>query len=144
MAQADFIPMIFGLGFSGFALIWMSIAGMAGGGFWMFGLLHFGVGAGLAIYALLRDTTARRHSFYTLTSQRAIIGTSYPWSVRRLLKKRIKPRTKLTLIHGHTIVFGPPRRSKRHPFPLRSPQFARIDDAEHVLSLMRQIQKDTP
>lgn len=142
MAQADILPMVFGLGFSAFAMIWIAMAAMAGGLFWMIGLIHFGAGAGLALYAVLRDTVARRYSYYTLTNSRAIIGTFYPWADRQMVKKRITPRTKIKLHDGHTLTFGPPRRSKRHPFPLRSPQFTRIDDAEHVLDLMRQIQKD--
>lgn len=142
MAQEDMLPLVFGLVFSAFAMIWIGIAAIGAGLFWMLGLIHFGAGAGLAVYAFLRDTVARRYSYYTLTNSRAIIGTSYPWADRQMLKKRITPRTKIKLHDGHTLVFGKPGRSKRHPFPLRSPQFTRIDDAEHVLDLMRQIQKD--
>lgn len=144
MAQPDILPMVFGLCFSGFALIWMLMAFSAGGIIWMFGLIHFSVGAGLCVYAIMRDTLARRYSHYTLTNQRAIVGVSYPWASRQLVKTRITPRTKVTLEQGHTVLFGPPGCSKRHPFPLRSPQFTRIDDADLVLDLMRKMQKDTP
>ncbi len=144
MTRDDIIPTTFGLAFSGFALIWMVIAVGAGSYFWMFGLIHFSVGACMTAYAVCRDTVARRYSYYTLTSRRAIIGLSYPWAPLRLRKFRLSPTRKITTDHEHTITFGPPGRSKLHPLPKRAPQFTRIDDAERLYHLMQQIQKETP
>lgn len=142
MLRSDMIPMIFGLFFSGFAMIWMSIAALGDSFLWMFGLIHFSVGIGLTVYSITHDTIARRHSYYTLTSKRAIIGLAYPWMPRTLRKFRITPSTRITNDPEHTVTFGPMGRSKRHPFPKRAPQFARIDDAQKVLHLMQQIQKE--
>ncbi|KEJ88757.1 hypothetical protein [Sulfitobacter donghicola] len=142
MSRADFIPMIFGLTFSAFALLWMSFAAIGGALMWLAGLPHFAVGMALALYAICRDTVARRYSYYTLTNQRAIIGLFYPWRGRSLRKFRITKNTKISTDHEHTVVFGRAGRSKRHPFPTRAPQFSRIDDAEKVYHLMRQIQKE--
>ncbi len=142
--RMDFFMLLFGLLFSGFALVWMGIARLAGGAFWAFGLIHFMAGAGLVLWALGRDTMARRHSYYTLTNRRAIIGLSYPWHKRALHKFPIGARTNLSYDGQRTVTFGARGRTPRHPFPLRAPQFTRIDDASEVFHLMRQIQKETP
>lgn len=144
MAKEDYIPMVFGLIFSAFALLWIGFASLGGSYFWMFGLFHLSAGLAMTGYAIGRDTLARRHSYYTLTNQRAIIGLSYPWSAPRLRKFRITPSRKISTDFEHTVIFGPPGRSKRHPLPTRAPQFAYIDDAEKVYHLMLQIQKETP
>lgn len=144
MTRDDLILFLFGLMFSGFAMLWMALAAQAGSYFWLFGLIHFSAGAALVLYGALRDTVARRYSYYTLTNRRAIIGLSYPWAARSLRKFRITPRSKITTDHVHTVVFGPPGRSRRHPIPKRPPQFTRIDDADKVYHLMQQIQKETP
>lgn len=144
ITREDIIPLVFGLIFSGFALLWMAIAASAGAFFWMFGLIHFSAGLAMTAYAALRDTLARRYSYYTLTSRRAIIGLSYPWRKPSLRKFRITQKTKITTDHEHTVTFGPPGRSKRHPLPTRAPQFTRIDDVEKLYHLMLQIQKETP
>lgn len=140
ITREDVIP----LAFSGFALLWMGIAATAGAFFWMFGLIHFSAGLAMTAYAALRDTLARRYSYYTLTSRRAIIGLSYPWRTPSLRKFRITQNTKVTTDHEHTVTFGPPGRSKRHPLPTKPPQFTRIDDVEKLYHLMLQIQKETP
>jgi hypothetical protein len=144
LTREDIVPMVFGLVFSGFALIWMAIAMTGGSFFWMFGLIHFSAGLCMTIYSLLRDTVARRYSYYTLTSRRAIIGLSYPWRAPSLRKFRLTHTRKISTDHVHTVTFGPPGRSKRHPLPTCAPQFTRIDEAENVYHLMQQIQKETP
>jgi hypothetical protein len=143
MAGNDMLPMIFGLIFSGFAMLWIALTAIGDSMFWVFGLLHFAVGISLTIYAISRDTVARMYSYYTLTTSRAIIGLSYPWTKNSIRRFRITPRTKVVLDPEHTVTFGPSGRSKRHPIPTRAPQFSRIDDAEKVFHLMQQIQKET-
>lgn len=142
IGAADIVPLLFGLTFSAFALIWIAIVRYAAASFWVFGLIHFASGIALTFYALGRDTVARRYSYYTLTTQRAIIGLSYPWARPRLRKIRLTKSTRIRTNHEHTVTFGYAGRSKRHPFPTRAPQFSRIDDAEKVFHLMRQIQKE--
>jgi hypothetical protein len=143
MADADMLPMIFGLIFTAFAMLWMAIAAIGDSMFWVFGLVHFSIGIAITGYAISRHTLARKYSYYTLTSSRAIIGLSYPWAKPSLRKRRITARTKIVLDPEHTVTFGPSGRSKRHPIPTRPPQFAHIDDAEKVFHLMQQIQKET-
>ena len=144
MNSDEFTMMAFGLAFSAFAIVFMGIGTASGSWFWLFGTVHFSVGIAVTIYAICRNTVARCYSYYTLTSRRAIIGLSYPWAKPRLRKIRITPSRKISTDHEHTVVFGPPGRSKRHPFPTRAPQFTRIDDAGKVFHLMQQIQKETP
>ena len=144
MSRDEFIMMIFGLLFSTVGAVFFGIGISAGSLFWVPMSVHFFIGLTITIYAIFRNTVAHRYSYYTLTSQRAIIGLSYPWAKPRLRKIRITPERKISTDHEHTVVFGPPGRSKRHPFPTRTPQFTRIDDAQKVFHLMQQIQKETP
>lgn len=111
--------------------------------FWVFGLMYFSVGIAMTLDPISRDTLARKYSYYTLTSSRAIIGLFYPWAKNSMRKRRITARTKIALDSENTVTFGPSGRSKRHPIPTRPPQFAHIDDAEKVFHLMQQIQKET-
>lgn len=144
MAKADVIPITFRLIFGAVATAWMAVLALGGSWFWVFGVVHLGVGISLAIYAITRDTVARIYSYYTLTSQCAMSGLCNPWARITLPKFRITPRPKLAPHHEHSVTFGPPGRSKRHPFPTRAPQFTRIDDAGKVYHLMQQIQKGMP
>jgi len=144
MTREEFFMMAFGMLFSAFALIWMTIMAFAGAIFWVVGLIFLGVGVVLTAYAVCRNTVARRYSYYTLTSHRAIIGLSYPWAKPRLRKIRITPRRKIRTDHEHTITFGLSGRSKHHPFPTRAPQFTWIDDVDKVYHLILKIQKETP
>lgn len=75
---------LFGVFFAGFAVFWMVMAASGGGNFWMFGLLHFGVGAAMVAWALFGDTFRRRRSWYTLTNKRAFIATDMPLRGRAL------------------------------------------------------------
>ena len=144
MSRDEFIMMIFGFLFSAVGAVFVRIGLSVGSLFWIPMSFHFFAGLAVTTYAICRNTAARRYSYYTLTSKRAIIGLSYPWAKPRLRKIRITPSRKIFTDHEHTVFFGPPGRSKRHPFPTRAPQFTRIDDAEKVFHLMQQIQKETP
>ena len=74
----------FGLVFAGFAAIWMLLASSAGGYFWTFGLIHFTVGLAMSFGAFFYAPWRRRHTWYTLTSQRAFIATDLPLFGRKL------------------------------------------------------------
>ena len=68
VAGRDIPTAIFALLFAGFALFWMTKAAAHGGAFWMFGLIHFSVGAGMFAKSLFGNTIRRRFSWYTLTA----------------------------------------------------------------------------
>lgn len=134
---------IFGLAFAGFALFWMIMASSAGGGFWMFGLIHFSVGIGLAIGPPFWSAWRRRHTWYTLTDRRAFIATDMPLRGRKLKSYPIRADTVLdydgddpaTIHFAHEI-----RRSKngsrRHDIG-----FERIDGGAEVYRMMRKVQQ---
>jgi hypothetical protein len=87
---------LFGLAFAGFALFWMIMASQAGGAFWMFGLLHFFVGLGLAVGTPFWASWRRRHTWYTLTDRRAFIATDIPFRGRTLKEYPITQETRIT------------------------------------------------
>ncbi|MGJ8610326.1 MAG: aspartate carbamoyltransferase catalytic subunit [Octadecabacter sp.] len=134
---------VFGGFFAGFALFWMSKAMDAGGSFWMFGLIHFSVGIVLILTALFGDTFTRRHTWYTLSTERAFIATNKPIIGRKL--KSYPITTSVPLEH----VIGPPdslhfatvtKRTKNgsRTVPVG---FKRIEDGKTVYALLRDIQK---
>lgn len=133
----------FGLFFAGFALFWMVMASQAGGIFWMFGLLHFGVGLSIVFSATLLETITRRGTWYTLTDRNAFIATDLPFKGRNLETYPITPDTRLTLRDGApgSVIFG--AKLKRGNNGSRSVDvgFNRIDDAGHVYHLMRKAQR---
>lgn len=96
----DYPIILFGLFFSGFALFWMSMASRAGGGFWMFGLIHFSAGLALTTAPLIWRPFIRRRTFYTLTDRRAMIASDLPVRGRRLDIYPIDRMSKLSLDPG--------------------------------------------
>lgn len=136
---------IFGLFFAGFALFWMVMAGAMGGGyFWMFGLLHFGVGIAISFGALFKDAYRRRYTFYTLTSKRAFIATDMPHKGQHLESYPITPDTALTYIPGAlaTVNFATKdRRSGKNHWQTEPIGFERITDGDTVYRQMREIQQ---
>ena len=88
----------FGLFFAGFAVVWMVLASNAPGPFWMFGLIHFSVGMGLALKPTIWAMMKRRDTWYTLTDRRAIIATDAPFEGRRLMSYPITAATRVDFI----------------------------------------------
>lgn len=90
-----------GLLFTAFGLIFAFIGAAAAGLFFMLFSLLF-VLAGLAIVAHGGPwpTYLRRHSYYTLTNQRAIIGIAVPWMERRLKTFDLDPKKAYELLPG--------------------------------------------
>lgn len=140
---------IFGLFFLGFALFWtfgaVSHTGEAPTParllFPLFGLLFIYQGAKLAGGDRIWQAYERRHSWYTLTSERAFIATEL-FGRRNLRSWPITSTTILDYEDGRTgSVF----------FADRSGSFARgrrigfefIDDGREVLDLMRRVQRGT-
>jgi hypothetical protein len=169
IGPANIFVALFGTAFAGFAFVWMSLMAKGGSFLWMFGLLHFSVGAALILAALFWPTWQRRRSWYSLSNRRAFIATDMPFLGRTLNSYPIKPDSPLRLIDGspgavmfHTHVSriggAPTRTVQMHGHPgiqtvvpsgsrsrirTRSTRigFERIFDAAHVHALMQRIQK---
>jgi hypothetical protein len=134
---------IFGMIFAGFALFWMVMASQAGGGFWMFGLIHFSVGLGIAVGPPFWSAFSRRHTWYTLSDRRAFIATDKPFVGRRLKSYPITDDTVIGFEPGTTatIHFASERRRSKngsHTVPIG---FERIPDGEDVYAKIRAIQR---
>ncbi len=134
--------LVFGLFFAGFALFWMVLAARAGGMFWMFGLIHFSVGIGIAFGALFWSAYRRRHSWYTLSNRRAFIATDLPLRGKRLKSWPITPVSMLELVDGAlgSVHFAQAtKRGKNRSYRVKV-GFERIADGSRVYRLMRNIQ----
>lgn len=135
---------LFGFAFAAFALFWMVMAGQAGGGFWMFGLIHFSVGLGLAFSAVAWGTLKRRGTWYTLTDRRAFIATDLPFKGKRLDSYAITPGTRLSLRAGDpgSVFFSrEERRGDRGRRYTVDIGFERIAGAERAYEILREIQR---
>ncbi|MCG6903873.1 MAG: aspartate carbamoyltransferase catalytic subunit [Rhodobacter sp.] len=134
---------LFGLGFAGFALVWMTMAARSGGVFWMFGLIHFSVGLSLAFGTPFFSAWKRRHTWYTLTNHRAFVATDRPFVGRRLKSYPITAETPLTYDAGDpaTIHFAHEFRRSRNRSTRRDIGFERIADGAEVYRLMRNAQR---
>lgn len=135
---------LFGLVFAGFAVFWMVMASQAGGGFWMFGLIHFSIGAALVFNAVFGETIRRRGTWYTLTTRRAFIATNLPFKGKKLKNYAITGMTPLVFFAGPlaTIHFAKEvrRGSKGNRFTVPV-GFERIEDGETVYKAFRKVQE---
>ncbi|MBW6505297.1 MAG: aspartate carbamoyltransferase catalytic subunit [Rhodobacteraceae bacterium] len=139
----DFVAGLFGFIFAGFALVWMVIAASAGGFFWAFGLIHFSVGAAIAVGGPVWRAYRLRRTWYTLTDRRAFIATDTLTGGRMLEAYPVTAETALTLlgenpgsVHFASVMRRINKRDRLVPIG-----FERIEDAPGVLALMRDIQK---
>ena len=137
------VGFVFGLFFAGFALFWMIMASLAGGFFWMFGLLHFFVGLGVAVASLFGSAWRRKHTWYTLTDRRAFIATDMPFRGRSLKSYPITEHTILDFNGGDpaTIYFNHEMRRRKNGQYKVAVGFERIPDGAEVYRLMRGIQE---
>lgn len=142
----DLATGLFGFIFAGFALVWMILAATAGGFFWAFGLIHFSVGAAIAVGGPIWRTYRLRHTWYTLTDRRAFVATDTLTSGRMLETYPITAETALTLagenpasVHFASVTRRINKRDRLVPIG-----FERISEAREVLALMRDIQKKAP
>ncbi|MDX8354248.1 aspartate carbamoyltransferase catalytic subunit [Cognatiyoonia sp. IB215182] len=135
---------IFALFFSGFALFWMIMAARAGGLFWTFGLIHFGVGLALLFGTTMGPSFVRRRTWYTLTNQPAFIAKNLPIAGRSLKSYPITSDMAITLTEGRkqSIYFASKRDRNDDSAGDRKIGFEQISDARDVLKLIRAIQKD--
>lgn len=143
---ANIGALVFGLIFAGFALFWMIMAASAPGFFWMFGLIHFSVGIGMACGSVLWGPWRRRHTWYTLTTKRAFIATDIPLKGRRLKSYPITPQMPLDLRKGtfSTLNFAHEMKRTKNGSRKVPVGFERIPDGAEVLVLMRDVQKSLP
>ncbi len=135
--------LIFGLFFAGFAVFWMAMASSAGGYFWMFGLIHFSVGIGVAFGSVLGPPWKRRHMWYTLTDRRAIIATNLPIKGKQLKSYPINADTVLDFTNGPlaTIHFSHEMRRVKNGTRRKNIGFERITDGHTVYKMMRDVQQ---
>lgn len=132
----------FALFFTGFAVFWMVMASSAPGPFWMFGLLHFGVGVSILVWALFGDMITRRYSWYTLTNRRACIATDLPLRGRKLTSYPIQAHTRISLEEGEFATLNFATRTVRGEHGSREVPvgFQRIADGREVYRIMRDLQ----
>ncbi len=138
----NIMMLVFGLFFAGFALFWMLMAAQSGGGFWMFGLIHFAVGAGIIYAAVFWGAFKRRRSWYTLTDRRAMIATDLPLVGKRLKSWPITASSVLELEQGppDTVNFAETVKRTRNGSRVVPIGFERIEAAREVYRMMRDIQ----
>jgi len=86
---------LFGIFFTGFSLVWMSMAFSAPDSFWRFGLIHFAAGILMMVVGVFGGTYRRRHSWYSLSTKRAFIATKLPFMGQRL---KSYPITKASML----------------------------------------------
>ncbi len=136
--------LLFGIAFAGFAVFWMVMASQAGGAFWMFGLIHFGVGLSVAFGPPFWSAWRRRHTWYTLSDRRAFIATDIPFRGRKLKSFPIGPDTMLDYSPGTpaTIHFAHEYRRTKNGSRRVPIGFERIEDGDEVYKKMREIQRN--
>jgi len=134
---------VFGLMFSGFALFWMIMAAQSGGPFWMFGLLHFFAGIGIALGPPFWGAWRRRHTWYTLTDRRAFIATDMPIRGRDLKSYPIDDDTLVEVDNGNpgSIYFATERKRRQKGYQDVKVGFERIGDWERPYHLIRGMQR---
>lgn len=133
----------FGLMFAGFALFWMIMASQAGGLFWMFGLLHFSVGVGISFGGIWGPAYKRRHTWYTLTNQRAFIASDMPIVGKKLQSYPITREMVLEFVDEPlaSVHFANKRKRTKNGSYLVPIGFERIVDGRNVYRMMRDIQR---
>lgn len=135
--------LLFALAFTGFSVFWMSKAMQSGGGFWMFGLIFFGLGLYQIAQVIAGNGLLHRFTHYTLTNRRAIIATNPPLMRKTLQSYPISADTPLDFRNDDppSIHFTIARMTGRYGTEPRSAGFENITDGQHVLALMRKIQR---
>lgn len=139
--SSPFQPFFF-LFFTGFSVFWMTMASKAGGFFWTFGLLFFGVGVFNLIGIHFWKAYVRRHLQYTLTNRRAFIGNS-TFGKRKLDSYPITGDTSLSFEDGQgvgDVYFAEKFRRTKNGTTVTRIGFEQITDARTVMGMMQYIQ----
>ena len=142
--KSEITGALFGLVFSGFALIWMIITSFSGGFIWMFGLIHFSVGIGVIAGTTIWPAKRRKSTWYTLTDKRAFIGAISFFGKKTLSSHLITASTQLETEHGAlgAVYFATEqyRTSKGH-HRTRKVGFERLENVQNVARLFRDVQE---
>ncbi|NOX41976.1 MAG: aspartate carbamoyltransferase catalytic subunit [Alphaproteobacteria bacterium] len=144
MGIANIIGVIFGMFFAGVALIWMVAAASSGGLFWMFGMIHFTVGLGIAFAAVYMGAYKRRNSWYTLTNRRAFIAYHFSVVGKQLKSYPINEGTVLDFQDDElaSIFFATERRITRKGSHTIKIGFERIANGRAVYAKFREIKRN--
>lgn len=139
---------LFGAAFALVALFWMAVASGATGGpfmglaFPLLGLPFVVLGLDRAGGRILWQAHLRRHTWYTVTSQRAFIATSL-FGRRELEAYAMTPKTVLDR-EGRNIWFATDFVRTRRGGRRRRIGFTHLSDADKVFRLMAQVQRAAP
>ncbi len=128
-----------------FALIWMKIAAQDGGQSWMFGLIILAVAVGLMIGIPYGKPYQWSKTWYLLTNTRALICTDLPMLGRKVKSYPITAQSHLELESKYksNVYFATRTHRTNHGTTSQiGIGFVRIDDAEIVFDLAREIQKE--
>lgn len=133
--------MLFGAVFTAFAVFWMIMAYPSF--IWMFGLIHFSVGVAVMLGAVFGGPFRRKRTWYTLTTHRALIATDLPIFGKKLDSYPIEAGSPLSLNPGSpgSVYFGTKTVSGKYGKHDVRVGFERINDADHVFRLLREIQE---
>ncbi|WBU64340.1 aspartate carbamoyltransferase catalytic subunit [Paracoccus aerodenitrificans] len=128
--------LLFFVFFVGFAVFWMYMAAKADIFFSLFGLIFVAVGSYNLLSLTIMPSYIRSRTWYTLTDRRAIVATDIPVQGRRLVSYPIDRGTPVEYMPGPppSVLIGGNKDTGFHY----------IDDAEHVMTLIRDIQKRAP
>lgn len=123
------IPQILvGCLFAAMALHWISNGLTGKGAFWVIPLLFLSIGLWTALYPIFGEAQLRRHTFYSL-------GKSLKtWPIEPATAPEFEPGSP-----GSIFFAEEPRRSRNGPY-MRRIGFERIEDANHVFRMMREMQ----
>lgn len=129
-----------GLFITCFSLFWMYQAAKGSLVFALFGLFFLFAGLRQFLGPLVMPAFLRSRSWYTLTDRRAIVATDVPFKGRKLTSFPIDRDTPVEYLPGDppSIMFGHPAIDKS-----RRGGFRFVPDAEHVMSLIREMQRTT-
>ena len=149
--NSDIAMVPFSLLWGGFAIFWETmVLKKAPLFFALFGLPFVGVGLQMMVGRFFYDAWRRRHTFYGLTNQRAIIATRTP--ARTLRSYSVASLTNVVLQESAkdagSILLGPS--ASRSPWPRQTVLFSTnidnsfemITDARRVFDLLREAQKE--
>ena len=139
------IEPFFFLFFTGFSIFWMVGASQAGGFFWMFGLLFFGIGIYNLVLIHFWKAYERRNTHYTLTNKRAFIATQGGFKGKRLNSYPISDTTPVSFSDGPlaTIHFASRTAYGGRSRSTRTIGFEDITDGRDVYALIRNVQDGT-
>ncbi|SOC17434.1 hypothetical protein SAMN05877809_10989 [Rhodobacter sp. JA431] len=131
---------LFGTFFAGFALFWMIMAAQDGGFAWMFGLIHFSVGAGFVTVAILDERMRLRDTWFTLSDRAAYIARRHWWKGKILDTYPITAEMPIRLGGGDKagdVIFATKRVKTKNGYSTKNIGFLDIAQAPEVFALMK-------